>query len=81
MLTLWIVTVIFVGGPHGHQPRAQPGVRVTAGHHVKRTDAHGRAVFRVRDGRYSLAVAHCGHFLPIHVHEEITRTRVRCSIR
>jgi hypothetical protein len=35
----------------------------------------------VRDGRYSLAVAHCGRFRPIHVHGEITRTRVRCSIR
>jgi hypothetical protein len=78
MLTLWIVTVIFAGGSHGHPPRAQPGARVTAGHLVRRTDAHGHAVFRVRGGTYRLTVRHCGHFT-IHVHGEVTRTRVHCT--
>jgi hypothetical protein len=81
MLTLWIITVIFVGGPHGHLPTGEPGVHLTAGRHHAVTGAHGRASFRVRAGTYTLKVAHCGTIHGIRVHLETTRTRVRCSIR
>jgi hypothetical protein len=80
MLTLWIVTVMFVGGPYGHTPQPKSGVRLTAGHHLARTGAGGRAVLRVRTGTYSLTVAKCGRVGPIDVHGEVTRTRVRCTI-
>lgn len=81
MLTLWIVTVIFVGGPYGQVPRPRAGIGVTAGHHQVRTGPGGRASFRVRAGTYNLTVAHCGKLPPVRVRGETTRTRVRCSIR